>query len=94
MLEWLDKSEADNVIAAGGKWLDVCLPSEFEAYHYDGAINVPLYFIRLKLKTLDTSLKYVVCCDTGSRSSAGAFILSERGFDACVLKGGMNHSKL
>jgi rhodanese-related sulfurtransferase len=35
-----------------------------------------------------------VCCDTGSRSSAGAFILSERGFDACVLKGGMNHSKL
>jgi CRP-like cAMP-binding protein len=94
MLEWLEKDEADKVIAAGGKWLDVRLPSEFEAYHYDGAINVPLYFIRLKLKTLDPSLKYVVCCDTGSRSSAGAFILSERGFDAYVLKGGMNRSKL
>ncbi len=94
MLDWLEKDEADKVIAAGGKWLDVRLPSEFEAYHYDGAVNVPLYFIRLKLKTLDPSLKYVVCCDTGSRSSAGAFILSERGFDAYVLKGGMNRSKL
>ena len=32
---------------------------------------------------------YVVCCDTGRRSSAGAYILSERGFDAHVLKGGL-----
>ncbi len=94
MLEWVDKEQADQIIANGGHWLDVRLPSEFEAYHYSGAINVPLYFIRLKLKTLDPSVKYVVCCDTGSRSSAGAFILSERGFDAYVLKGGMNRSKL
>jgi rhodanese-related sulfurtransferase len=32
---------------------------------------------------------YVVCCDTGRRSSAGAYILSERGFRASVLKGGL-----
>jgi rhodanese-related sulfurtransferase len=31
----------------------------------------------------------VVCCDTGRRSSAAAYILSERGFDAYVLKGGL-----
>jgi hypothetical protein len=37
----------------GGKWLDVRLPSEFENYHIDDSLNVPLYFIRLKLKTLD-----------------------------------------
>jgi len=30
-----------------------------------------------------------VYCDTGRRSSAAAFILVERGFDAYVLKGGM-----
>ena len=47
-------------------------------------------FIRLKLKTLDPSIKYVVCCDTGRRSSAGAFILNERGFQTYVLKGGLN----
>jgi CRP-like cAMP-binding protein len=94
MLDWVTKDEAEKIIAAGGQWLDVRLPSEFEAYHFEGAINVPLYFIRLKLKTLDPSVRYVVCCDTGRRSSAGAFILSERGFQAHVLKAGMNRSSL
>jgi CRP-like cAMP-binding protein len=90
MLEWVDYQEAREVIARGGRWLDVRLPSEFEAYHESGAINIPLYFIRLKVGTLDPNLTYVVCCDTGRRSSAGAFILNERGFDTRVLRGGLN----
>jgi CRP-like cAMP-binding protein len=92
MLDWVDRAGAEKIIAAGGQWLDVRLPSEFEAYHNEGALNVPLYFIRLKLKTLDPSIKYVVCCDTGRRSSAGAFILSERGFQTYVLKDGLNRN--
>ena len=56
----------------------------------EGAINVPLYFIRLKLSTLDKNKPYIVYCDTGRRSSAAAFILVERGFDAYVLKGGLS----
>jgi CRP-like cAMP-binding protein/rhodanese-related sulfurtransferase len=94
MLDWVDAAGAEKVIQEGGQWLDVRLPSEFEAYHNEGAINVPLYFIRLKLKTLDSSIKYVVCCDTGRRSSAGAFILNERGFHTYVLKGGLNRTSL
>lgn len=94
MLEWVDKEQAEEIVSAGGQWLDVRLPSEFEAYHNPGAINVPLYFIRLKLKTLDPSVRYVVCCDTGRRSSAGAFILNERGFQTYVLKGGLNRTGL
>ena len=94
MLDWVDAAGAEKVIQEGGQWLDVRLPSEFEAYHNEGAINVPLYFIRLKLKTLDSSIKYVVCCDTGRRSSAGAFILNERGFQTYVLKGGLNRTNL
>jgi CRP-like cAMP-binding protein len=89
MLEWVELDEARTIVAEGGKWLDVRLPSEFENYRMDGAINLPLYFIRLKLKTLERDVHYVVCCDTGRRSSAGAYILSERGFRASVLKGGL-----
>jgi CRP-like cAMP-binding protein len=89
MLEWVDMTQAQALVARGGKWLDVRLPSEFENGHVDGAINLPLYFIRLKLKSLDRNVHYVVCCDTGRRSSAGAYILSERGFQASVLKGGL-----
>ena len=90
MLDWVDFAQAQQIVQGGGQWLDVRLPSEFENQHLDGAINIPLYFIRLKLSTLDQSKKYVVCCDTGRRSSAGAYILSERGFQAYVLRGGIN----
>jgi len=95
MLDWLDESKADEMVQAGNAaWLDVRLPSEFEANHKPGAINVPLYFIRLKLKSLDPEQTYVVCCDTGRRSSAAAFILNEREFKTYVLKGGLNQGGL
>ncbi len=90
MLDWVSLSEAEEIVKSGGLWLDVRLPSEFENNHKEGAINIPLYFIRLKINALDQSKKYVLCCDTGRRSSAGAYILSERGFQSYVLKGGIN----
>jgi CRP-like cAMP-binding protein len=92
MLDWVSMAQAEDIVRAGGQWLDVRLPSEFENQHLDGAINIPLYFIRLKVSTLDKSRKYVVCCDTGRRSSAGAYILNERGFQAYVLQGGITES--
>ncbi|HEX7374337.1 MAG TPA: cyclic nucleotide-binding domain-containing protein [Steroidobacteraceae bacterium] len=89
MLHWVDYEEAKSVVANGGRWLDVRLPSEFEHCHFDQSINVPLYFIRLKLKTIDPAIPYVVVCDNGRRSSAASYILSERGFDSHVLRGGI-----
>jgi len=93
MLDRVDYAEAKSLVAEGAQWLDVRLPSEFESFHEDGALNVPLYFIRLKLNQLDKDKKYIVCCDTGRRSSAGAFILNERGFTTKVLRGGLNTSE-
>jgi CRP-like cAMP-binding protein len=89
-LEWVDYEEAKRAVAAGGQWLDVRLPSEFEHYHAMNALNIPLYSVRLKLKSFDRNMHYVVCCDTGRRSSACAYILSERGFHASVLRGGLS----
>lgn len=94
MLEWLDHDEADKVVADGGQWLDVRLPSEFEVFHKDGAVNVPLYFLHMKLNKLDPGTQYVVCCNTGRRSSAAAFILNQKDFQAVVLKGGLNQGEL
>jgi len=90
MLDWVDAAEAQKIVQDGGQWLDVRLPSEYDNKHLDNAVNIPLYFIRLKINTLEQGQKYVVCCDTGRRSSAGAYILSERGFQAYVLRGGIN----
>lgn len=90
MLNWVSMEQAQRIVVAGGQWLDVRLPSEFESTRLEGALNVPLYFIRLKLKTLDPKLHYVTYCDTGRRSSAAAYILAERGLNASVLRGGLN----
>ncbi len=92
MLKWVDKAQAEKIIADGGIWLDVRLPSEFEGSHPDNAINIPLYFIRVKIDKLDASKKYVVVCDTGRRSSAASYILNERGIEAFVLQGGLQAS--
>jgi len=89
MLDWVSREEAEEMVRAGGQWLDVRLPSEFENQRIDGAINIPLYFIRLKISMLDENQKYILCCDTGRRSSAGAYILSERGYQAYVLRDGI-----
>jgi CRP-like cAMP-binding protein len=89
LLQWVSYEQAREIVGRGGKWLDVRLPSEHQNLNIEGSINIPLYFIRLKLSTLDRKAPYVVYCDTGRRSSAAAYILVERGFDAYVLKGGL-----
>ena len=89
LLNTVELLEAERILAQGGEWLDVRLPSEFARYRLRQSTNVPLFSIREKMKTLDRGKHYVVCCDSGRRSSAAAYILAERGFDASVLKGGL-----
>ncbi|THB66390.1 MAG: hypothetical protein D6B27_06660 [Gammaproteobacteria bacterium] len=72
----------------GIKIVDVRLKEEYENNHIPGSINIPMPLLRLKAKDIDDA-SIVVCCDTGSRSSAASYILSEDGFDVYVLDGGI-----
>jgi hypothetical protein len=85
----VDFEQAQQIVAHGGRWLDVRLPSEHQGFALDGALNLPLYFIRLKMSALHSDTRYVVYCDNGLRSAAAAFILAERGIEACVLRDGL-----
>ncbi|WP_366910695.1 rhodanese-like domain-containing protein [Methylotenera sp.] len=70
-------------------WVDVRLPSEFKYEHIDGALNLPLKEIRQLAKGLDENKEYVLYCQTGKRSSAAAFVLTQSGLKAFMLAGGM-----
>jgi CRP-like cAMP-binding protein len=94
LLHYVDDTQAKEIVARGGKWLDVRLPSEFQNLRIEDAINVPLYFIRLKLGTLDARTPYVVCCDTGRRSAAAAYVLASKGFETYVLKEGITNAQV
>jgi CRP-like cAMP-binding protein len=84
--------EAKEKISAGAVLLDVRLPNEFQKWNIKGSINIPLYFLRNKINTLDENKTYIVACDTGRRSSSASYILSERGFDAYLLKDGLQQA--
>jgi CRP-like cAMP-binding protein len=93
LVQWLSYPQARELVAKGAKWLDVRLPSEHQNLAIEGSLNIPLYFVRLKISTLNRAAKYITYCDTGRRSSAAAFILMERGFDAYVLRGGLDSAE-
>jgi CRP-like cAMP-binding protein len=94
-LDRISFDAANELVAFGtARWLDVRLASEFEREHLPGSINVPLYLVRLELGKLDPNLRYVVVCDTGRRSSAGAFILKKHGFDVSVLEAGLTSASV
>ena len=89
VLSWLTLDEAKEQISVGGKLLDGRLESEHQNNGLEGSVNIPLFMLRLKTDSLAPDVPYIVYCDTGRRSSAAAFLLSERGFEAYVLQGGL-----
>ncbi len=88
-LQWVEFKAVPALLQQGAQWLDVRMEAEHQNSGITGSINIPLAMLRIKANTLDPKRKYIVYCDTGSRSSAAAFLLGERGFDVRVLKGGI-----
>ena len=81
--------EAQQLVSEGAIWLDVRLLSEHQNKNIPGSINIPLFLLRLNADKLSDKHKYIVYCDTGSRSSSASFILNQRGYDAYLLEGGL-----
>lgn len=81
--------EAQRRVAAGAAWVDVRFPAEFQHDGLPNAINIPLNEIRQAAAGLDPGREYITYCQFGRRSSAAAFLLSQRGVRAAWLEGGM-----
>lgn len=83
-------AEAKKMVDAGqAKWLDVRMPTEVAASPLAGAINIPLFMLRMKLNLLDPNSRYVAVCDSGRRSSVAVFVLGQKGYDICMVEGGL-----
>ena len=72
------------------QWIDVRTQDEFELGHMHGAVNMSLDLLKLKSRMLDAEKQYIVYCNSGRRSSAAAYLLSQDGFDVSVLQGGFS----
>jgi len=89
VLRSTDIDHARNMVRDGAIWLDVRLPEEHQESGLKDSINVPLAKLRQEAKTLGKGRSYIVYCDSGERSSAATFLLSQNGFDARLLDGGL-----
>lgn len=89
VVETISLKQAEQMYIRNPIWLDVRQPEE----HYDSAIeksiNIPLYRIRESLSELPKDRPYIVYCDNAHRSSCAVYLLNAYGFEAYVLKNGL-----
>lgn len=90
MQNWVSYSQGQEKIATGAIWIDVRPPQEFSQGHLSNAINIPMNEAHRRSQGLDENIQYICYCQTGRRSSATAFILSQYGLNVSVLKGGLS----
>ena len=69
--------------------LDVREPYEWDSGHIEDSIHIPLGEITARVDELDTQRPIVVVCQVGQRSALVADWLSDRGFEAHNLEGGL-----
>jgi rhodanese-related sulfurtransferase len=83
-------AELERELAAGAVLIDVRGSDEFEREHAVPALNMPLNILQLKARQLDRNTRYIAYCNSGRRSSAAAFLLTEDGYDVTVLRNGID----
>jgi CRP-like cAMP-binding protein len=93
LVHYVDYECAAAMVRSGGLWLDVRVPEEHARQALNGSLNIPLSNLRDKASKLSGNQRYIICCDTGRRSAAAAFLLTQRGFEVYVLEGGLNRVK-
>jgi CRP-like cAMP-binding protein len=92
LVHYVSYDMALDAVRSGDRWLDVRLAEEYTNGALENSISIPLSAIRANTSRLDPETRYIVYCDTGRRSAAAAFLLTQRGFDVAVLEGGLNEN--
>ena len=69
--------------------LDVREPGEFKVGHVEGAINIPLNSLRVRMHELPRDREILVYCAVGQRSYYASRTLRLHGFNARNISGGM-----
>ena len=82
-------SKAISMIEGGAVCIDVRTSQEFQNESLSGSTNIPMNRLRNMLKQMNPDRTYILCCETGNRSSVGAFLMAQRGFEALVMEGGL-----
>jgi rhodanese-related sulfurtransferase len=90
MVEWVDSGTAKSLLDGGYQLLDVRYEEEFEESYIPGSILIPLQQLRKRYTELDPEKSYVAYCKGGMRSAVASLLLTQRGYEAVSLTGGIS----
>ena len=91
MVEWVDSSTAKSLLDGGYHLLDVRYEEEYEESYIPGSTLIPLQQLRKRYAELDPDKSYVAYCKGGMRSAVAALLLTQRGYEAVSLTGGITN---
>ena len=91
LVEWVDSHTAKALLDGNYQLLDVRYEEEYEESYIHGSILIPLQQLRVRYAELDSSKSYVVYCKYGKRSAVASLLLSQQGYEAVSLNGGINN---
>lgn len=83
-------AQAGALLEQGAQWLDVRRTDEYERAHAAQALHMPLDLLRLKARMLNKNTVYLCYCDNAKRSQSAVFLLTQLGFQAYALQGGID----
>ncbi|MDH2241397.1 cyclic nucleotide-binding domain-containing protein [Pseudomonas sp. GD03909] len=86
----VDLDNVADLLGCGAQWLDVRLLDDYERGHAMQALQMPLHLLRLKTRLLDPQRPYLCYCESGKRSANAVFLLTQLGFTAFALQGGLD----
>lgn len=87
-LKYVSYAEALALKEQGAVILDIRTEDE---YRENGlGVNLPLALVRLKAQGMDKGRQYVALCNDGKLSAVAAFLMSQKGLDVHVLRGGLS----
>ena len=70
--------------------IDVRTQKEFDLGHHEQAINIPLHLSYMKSVLLDKDKQYVTYSSGEERAKAAAFLLTQQGYKAFAMQGGID----
>lgn len=71
--------------------LDVRDAGAFDAGHLDGAVNIPLEELEMRMAEISRDRPVIVYCGYGSRSMQAARLLDQMGYRAASVVGGLSY---
>ena len=92
--EKIDINRLKQMQNEGAVIIDVRSPQEFNEYHLEESINIPLYDLAYKIENIitDKSIEIIVYCQYGVRSIKAANLLRRKGYlNIYELHGGLDN---